>query len=83
MALAASFVIVSAAFTPSFAEGAVSEKTFDWIFFAIVFIPFVLGLVQLVKPDWLEPIIRDRNSPSGWDARQNRILERPEPPRAP
>jgi len=38
----------------------VDHQTFDWIFFAIVAIPFVLGLVQLAFPNWLEPLIRDR-----------------------
>ena len=54
-------LLASAAFTSSFAQSAaVSEKTFDWIFFAIVGIPLVLGLVELVKPDWLEPLIRNK-----------------------
>lgn len=38
----------------------VNEQTFDWIFFAIVGIPFVVGLVQLAAPDWLESLIRAR-----------------------
>ncbi len=38
----------------------VDHQTFDWIFFAIVAIPFLIGLVQLAVPDWLEPLIRDR-----------------------
>jgi hypothetical protein len=38
----------------------VDHQTFDWIFFAIVAIPFLLGLVQLAFPNWLEPLIRDR-----------------------
>jgi hypothetical protein len=42
------FVIVSAAFSTCLAQtAAVSEKTFDWIFFAIVGIPFILGFVVL------------------------------------
>jgi hypothetical protein len=54
-------LLASAAFDVSFAQSAaVSEKTFDWIFFAIVGIPLVLGFVQLVKPDWLEPLIRTK-----------------------
>jgi hypothetical protein len=62
VALAVSLLIGSAGFTSSFAQtAAVSEKTFDWIFFAIVFIPFLLGLIQLAKPDWLEPLIRRRS----------------------
>jgi hypothetical protein len=52
-------LLASAPFTASLAQtAAVSEKTFDWIFFAIVGIPFVLGLVQLASPAWLEPIIQ-------------------------
>ena len=51
IALAAFMLLASAAFTASFAQSpAVSEKTFDWIFFAIVGIPFVFGLVELVRP---------------------------------
>ena len=71
VAFAASTLLASAAFDASFAQSAaVSEKTFDWIFFAIVGIPLVLGFVQLVKPDWLEPLIR------------NKIIWRPgDPPR--
>ena len=38
----------------------VNHQTFDWIFFAIVGIPFVLGIVQLISPDWLESAVRDR-----------------------
>jgi len=53
-------LMAPAAFNASFAQSAaVSEKTFDWIFFAIVGIPFVIGLFQVAKPDWLEPIIRE------------------------
>jgi hypothetical protein len=51
--------LASAGFTASFAQtAAVSEKTFDWIFFAIVGIPFVLGFVVLFIPGLLEPLIR-------------------------
>jgi hypothetical protein len=54
-------LLASAAFTSSFAQSAaVNEKTFDWICFVIVGIPLVLGLVELVKPDWLEPLIRNK-----------------------
>jgi hypothetical protein len=67
IASAASLLLASAPFTASFAQtAAVSEKTFDWIFFAIVGIPFVIGIVQLANPNWLEPIIqgsRDRTAP--------------------
>jgi hypothetical protein len=67
LASAASMLLASAAFTDSFAESAaVSEKTFDWIFFAIVGIPFVVGLVALLKPGLLEPLIRD----FPWDQRR-------------
>jgi hypothetical protein len=64
-------LLASAVFDVSFAQSAaVSDKTFDWIFFAIVGIPFVFGFVQLVKPDWLEPLI------------SNKIIWRPgDPPR--
>jgi hypothetical protein len=63
MALATSFVIAPAAFTASFAQtAAVSDKTFDWIFFVIVGTPFALGIIQLAKPDWLEPMIRGSSS---------------------
>jgi bacteriorhodopsin len=47
--MAASFVIASAAFTVCHAQTmAVSEQTFDWIFFAIVGIPFILVFVVLL-----------------------------------
>jgi hypothetical protein len=39
----------------------VNNQTFDWIFFAIVGIPFVLALIQLAVPDCLEPLIRDKS----------------------
>lgn len=59
IAVAAPMLLSSAAFTSSFAQtAAVSEKSFDWIFFAIVGIPFIMGLVSLLKPDMLEPLIR-------------------------
>jgi hypothetical protein len=67
IAFAAPMLLASAPFTSSFAQtAAVSEKTFDWIFFAIVGIPFVLAILQLAKPDWLEPLIQgshDRAAP--------------------
>ncbi len=60
-ALAASFVVAPAAFTASLAQSAaVSEKTFDWIFFAIVGIPFLGALLSLFVPNLLEGFIR------GW-----------------
>ena len=34
---------------------------FDWILFAILGIPFVLGLIQLASPNWLEPLISKRH----------------------
>lgn len=43
----------------------VNHHWFDWIFFAIVGIPWVLALIQLVMPDWLEPLISGRHSGSG------------------
>ena len=48
---AASMLLTSAAFTASCAaSSAVSEQGFDWIFFAIVGIPFILGLAELFRP---------------------------------
>ena len=45
---------------------------FDWIFFAIVGIPWVLALIQLVTPDWLEPLISQRRSgPGSVDTRNH------------
>lgn len=41
------------------------HRWFDWIFFAIVGIPWVLALVQLAAPDWLEPLIGGRHVGSG------------------
>jgi hypothetical protein len=79
MALAATFVIASAAFTASYAQtAAVSDRTFDWIFFVIVGIPFILGLVQVFKPDILERFIRDRNTPVTWDTGRQSTHERPD-----
>lgn len=43
----------------------INHHWFDWIFFAIVSIPWVLALIQLVAPDWLEPLIRGRQPGSG------------------
>ena len=69
IAFAAPMLLASAAFTSSFAQtAAVSEKTFDWIFFAIVGIPFIMGIVALIKPGLLEPLIRD----FPWDERRKR-----------
>ena len=66
---AASILLASAAFTGSFAQtAAVSEKTFDWIFFAIVGIPFIIALVGLLKPGILEPLIRE----FPWEERHKR-----------
>jgi hypothetical protein len=60
---AGSMFLASATFTSSFAQtAAVSDKSFDWIFFAIVGIPLILGLLEVVKPDWLEPLIRSKTS---------------------
>ena len=51
IAFAASMLMASAAFTTGFAQKPrASENPFDWIFFAIVGIPFVLALVELVRP---------------------------------
>ncbi|WP_419758114.1 hypothetical protein [Acidisoma sp.] len=67
--MAALLLSASAAFSGSFAQSsAVSEKSFDWIFFAIVGIPFVIALVGLLKPDILEPLIRE----FPWDERRKR-----------
>jgi hypothetical protein len=61
-------LLASAGFNASFAEGAVSERTFDWIFFAIVGIPFIIGLVGLFRPGLLEPLIRE----FPWEERTKR-----------
>jgi hypothetical protein len=48
--------LTPAAFNASFAQtAAVSEHTFDWIFFAIVGIPFVLVLFDTLINDGLRP----------------------------
>jgi hypothetical protein len=60
IAFAAPMLLASATFTSSFAQtAAVSEKSFDWIFFVIVGIPLVLGLVALLRPNLLESFIRE------------------------
>ena len=38
----------------------VHHHWFDWILFAILGIPLVLGLIQLITPNWLEPLIIKR-----------------------
>jgi hypothetical protein len=65
---AASMLLSSAAFTSSFAQtAAVSEKAFDWIFFAIVGIPFVIVL--------FDTLIND-----GWPPESPEVVERRYPP---
>ncbi len=60
MAFATSMLLASAGLTASFAQSStVSEKTFDWIFFVIIGIPFIIALLALVKPGLLEVFIRD------------------------
>jgi hypothetical protein len=60
--LATSFVVAPAAFTASLAEDtAVNEQTFDWIFFAIVGLPLVIALVELLVPALSDRLIRSRN----------------------
>ena len=44
---------------------------FDWIFFAIVGIPWVAALIQLAVPDWLEPLISGRRLGSGSGGARN------------
>jgi carbohydrate-binding DOMON domain-containing protein len=69
IAFATTMLLSSAAFTSSFAQSsAVSEKTFDWIFFAIIGIPFIIALVGLLKPGLLEPLIRE----FPWEERNKR-----------
>jgi hypothetical protein len=64
LTLAASFVVAPAAFTASLAQdAAVNEQTFDWIFFAIVGLPLVVALVELLVPALSERLIRSRNRP--------------------
>jgi hypothetical protein len=73
IAFATSMLLASAGFTASFAQSsAVSEKTFDWIFFVIIGIPFIIALLALVKPGLLEVFIRDwpwERRRDGLDAR--------------
>jgi hypothetical protein len=58
-------LLASAGFTASFAQtAAVSEKSFDWIFFAIVGIPFVLALFDTLINDGRRP-----GSPEGVERR--------------
>jgi hypothetical protein len=73
--LAASLLLASAGFDASFAQSsAVSEKTFDWIFFVIIGIPFILALVGLLAPGVLDRFVRDwpwETRRAGLDARHN------------
>jgi hypothetical protein len=72
IALAASMLLAPAAFDASFAQSAaVSEKTFDWIFFAIVGIPFIMGLVEVFNPGLSDRLFREPHA----------RLERPGPTR--
>jgi hypothetical protein len=65
IAFAASMLLASAAFTASFAQtAAVSEKSFDWIFFAIVGIPLILALFDTLINDG-----RRSGSPEGVERR--------------
>ena len=67
IALAASMLLASTAFTASFAQtSAVSEKTFDWIFFAIVGIPFILVLGVLLIERQVEMRPRPDQTPPSW-----------------
>ena len=67
VAFAALMLVASAVFSSSFAQtSAVSDQSFDWIFFAIVGIPFLIALVGLLKPNLLEPLIRE----FPWDHRR-------------
>lgn len=78
--LAAPLLLAPAAFNASYAQStAAAQHTFDWIFFIIIGIPFLLGLVALLKPGLLEPFIRDwpwETRRASWDAPHN--LERPD-----
>jgi hypothetical protein len=70
---AASMLLASAGFTASFAQSAVSQKTFDWIFFAIIGIPFIIALVGLLLPNLLERFVRPWpwEERRGFDGREN------------
>jgi hypothetical protein len=87
VALAASFLVAPAAFSASFAQtAAVSEKSFDWIFFAIVGIPFIMGLASLFVPNMLDRFAREwpwESRGPGWDARQHNPAERADQTQAP
>jgi hypothetical protein len=93
---AVSMFLTPAAFNASFAQtAAVSEHTFDWIFFAIVGIPFVLVLFDTLINDGLRPRNLDgveRRYPptvsdamaarplSGWRTSEDEeVTARPEP----
>ncbi len=67
IAFAASLLLAPAAFNASFAQtAAVSNKTFDWIFFCIIGIPFILALLGLLMPGALERFVR----PWPWETRR-------------
>jgi hypothetical protein len=62
--LATSFIVAPAAFTASLAQDtAVNEQTFDWIFFAIVGLPLIVAIVELLAPALSERLIRSRSRP--------------------
>ncbi len=69
IAFAGSMLLASAAFTGSYAQSsAVSNKTFDWIFFVIIGLPFLLAILALLRPGLLERFIREWP----WEARRGK-----------
>lgn len=74
-------LLAPAAFDASFAQSAaVSEHSFDWIFFVIVGIPFILALVALLRPGVIEVFIRDwpwETRRKSWEAGESTIGEEP------
>ena len=60
IAVAAAMLLATAAFTASFAQtSAEGGRNFDWIFFAIIGIPFLLALLALLKPGLIDSFVRD------------------------
>ena len=80
-------LLASAGFTASFAQSAaVSEKSFDWIFFAIIGIPFVLGLIGLLSPGLMDRFVREwpwEARRESWEADQHGLVEHRDTTRIP
>jgi hypothetical protein len=81
IAFAGPILVALAGFSASSAQSSqVSEKTFDWIFFAIIGIPFIIALTSLFWPNMLERFVSEwpwEKRRASWEL-QDRIAKRPD-----